>query len=261
MNPRKPNRRQFLQTGVALSAGAVGNLTGQALPGPRKKSTDPTREWHHYGGDPGATRYSPLDQIKASNIKQLKVAWVHHTEDAMERPATTIECEPIVVDGVMYIQTAQLQTRALDPATGKALWNFDPRASRESGGSPGFSRGVTFWQNPGDAKDRRIYAPDGGRLHCLNAATGEPKPDFAKEGSLDLVHGYDPDREDQWVRLTSPPTLYNGILILGGEVGEGQNAAPGHIRGFDALTGKLRWIFHTIPKPGEFGHDTWGGDS
>src|SRR5580700_3423239 len=112
MNPNKPDRRQFLQMSIALTAGAVGNVTGQVLPGPRKVSSDPAREWHNYGGDPGATRYSPLDQIKPSNVKQLKVAWVHHTEDAMERPATTIECEPIVVDGVMYIQTAQLQTRA-----------------------------------------------------------------------------------------------------------------------------------------------------
>ncbi|HXB72276.1 MAG TPA: pyrroloquinoline quinone-dependent dehydrogenase [Candidatus Acidoferrales bacterium] len=261
MSPGKPNRRQFLQTGIALTAGATGRIAGQVLPGARAASKDPAREWHHYGGDPGATRYSPLDQIKPSNVKQLKVAWVHHTEDAMERPATTIECEPTVVDGVMYIQTAQLQTRALDPVTGKALWNFDPRASRQGRGASGFSRGVTYWQNPDDAKDRRIYAPDAGQLHCLNAKTGEPNPGFAQEGVLDLVKGYDPDRPDQWVRLTSPPTVYNGILICGGEVGEAQDAAPGHIRGFDAKTGKLRWIFHTIPKPGEFGHDTWGGDS
>ncbi|HWB85191.1 MAG TPA: pyrroloquinoline quinone-dependent dehydrogenase [Bryobacteraceae bacterium] len=261
MESSKASRRQFLQTTVALAAGAVGNAAPQSIPGPRNAAIDPAREWRNYGGDAGATRYSPLDQVKPSNVKQLKVAWAHHTEDAMERPATTIEGEPIVVNGVMYIQTAQLQARALNAATGKPLWNFDPRDSRKGGRAAGFSRGVTYWQNPGDAKDQRIFAPEGALLRCLNAATGEPKPEFAQEGSLDLVRGYDPDRTDQWVRLTSPPSLYRDILICGGEVGEGQNAAPGHIRGFDAKTGKLRWIFHTIPKPGEFGHDTWGGDS
>ncbi len=261
MTHRTQNRRQFLRKSIALTAGAASNISGQTLPGPRKSSQDPAREWRHYGGDPGATRYSPLDQIKPSNVKQVKVAWVHHTEDARQRPSTTIECEPIVLNGVMYIQTAQLQTRALDAATGKPLWNFDPRASRKERGPGGISRGVTYWQNPDDAKDQRIYAPDSGRLHCLNAATGEPKASFGQEGVLDLIHGYDPDRHDQSVRLTSPPTMYQGILICGGEVGEGADAAAGHIRGFDAQSGKLRWIFHTIPKPGEFGHDTWSGDS
>src|SRR5215831_11637210 len=254
MERNRSDRRRFLKT-VAVAAAA------QTLPGPRAATRDPEREWQHYGGNPGASRYSPLDQVKPSNVKTLKVAWAHRTEDAIERPATTIECEPIVVDGVMYIQTAQLQTRALDPATGKPLWNFDPRPTRQSRGAIGFSRGVTLWKNPQEAADKRIYAPDGGVLHCLNARTGELKPGFAREGSLDLVKGYDPDRADQWVRLTSPPCIYKGTVICGGEVGEGTDAAPGHIRGFDALTGKLRWIFHTIPKPGEFGHDTWGDDS
>src|SRR2546422_7630635 len=124
MSERKPNRRQFLMRGAATAAGGVAGAV--FLPGARTETKDPAREWRHYGGDPGANRYSPLDQINRSNVKRLKVAWVHHTEDASERPATTIECEPIVVDGVMYIQTAQLQTRALDAATGKPLWNFNP---------------------------------------------------------------------------------------------------------------------------------------
>src|SRR5215831_8143675 len=143
MERNRSDRRRFLKT-VAVAAAA------QTLPGPRAATRDPEREWQHYGGNPGASRYSPLDQVKPSNVKTLKVAWVHHTEDAIERPATTIECEPIVVNGVMYIQTAQLQTRALNPVTGKALWNFAPKTPRQGRGS-GFSRGVTYWQNPADA--------------------------------------------------------------------------------------------------------------
>src|SRR5262249_52595055 len=126
---RKPNRRQFLERGIALAAGMAEGAAGQVVPGPRKESKDPAREWRQYGGDPGASRYSPLDQVNRSNVKRLKIAWTHHTEDSMERPATTIECEPIVVDGVMYVQTAQLQTRALDAASGKPLWNFQPPSS------------------------------------------------------------------------------------------------------------------------------------
>src|SRR5688572_19710134 len=99
MSINKPNRRQFLHTTAALAAGAAN----AQVPGPRRETKDPAREWRHYGGDAGASRYSPLDQITKSNVKRLRVAWSHSTEDAMERPATTIECEPIVIDGIMYI--------------------------------------------------------------------------------------------------------------------------------------------------------------
>src|SRR5216117_3551991 len=174
MHKQNPNRRQFLTRSAALAA--VSMTEPFLLPGARKATVDPAREWRQYGGDAGASRYSPLDQINASNVKRLKVAWSHHTEDASERPATTIECEPIVVNGVMYIQTAQLQTRALDAATGKPLWNFNSSAgARRSGG---ISRGVTHWRNPDDPRDQRIYAPNGAQLHCLNAATGNANPGF-----------------------------------------------------------------------------------
>src|SRR5881628_1664550 len=132
-----PNRRKFLTRSCATVASTV------FLPGARSETKDPAREWRHYGGDPGANRYSPLDQINRSNVKRLKIAWVHHTEDSSERPATTIECEPIVVDGVMYIQTAQLQTRAIEAATGKPRWNFAAAAAGRRRG-PGISRGVTY---------------------------------------------------------------------------------------------------------------------
>src|SRR5882724_11699279 len=141
LNKHHPNRRNFLSRSVALAAAGIAEPV--FLPGARNAAADPAREWRHYGGDAGASRYSPLDQINSSNVKRLKVAWTHHTEDSSERPATTIECEPIVVDGVMYIQTAQLQTRALDAATGKPRWNFTPPAAGRRRG-PGISRGVTY---------------------------------------------------------------------------------------------------------------------
>src|SRR5439155_7098361 len=134
-------RRQFLQRSIAVTTGMAGSMAGQIVPGARKESKDPLREWRQYGGDPGASRYSPLDQINRSNVKRLKIAWTHHTEDAVERPATTIECTPIVVDGVMYISTAMLQVQALDAATGKLLWTFDSYTSLRRRGAPGVNRG------------------------------------------------------------------------------------------------------------------------
>ena len=258
MSTAKPNRRQFLHASATLAAGAAA----AQVPGPRNASKDPAREWQQYGGDPGASRYSPLDQINKSNVKRLKVAWSHSTEDAMERPATTIECEPIVIDGVMYIQTAQLQTRALDAATGKVLWSFvpTPGSTRRRGG--GVSRGLAYWRDPENPKSRRIYAPHGERFFCLDAETGKAVPGFAEEGMLNLRKDYDPDRPDWPTSMNQPPAIFKDLVICGGGGGDGvEPSAAGHIRAFDARTGKRRWIFHTIPKPGEFGHDTWGGDS
>jgi len=243
-----------MKSGAAVAATTV-------LPGARAETKDPAREWRHYGGDPGTNRYSPLDQINRSNVKRLKVAWTHHTEDSMERPATTIECEPIVIDGVMYIQTAQLQTRALDAATGKQLWNFAPPGATARRAT-GVSRGVSYWRNPDDPKDKRIYAPNNEYMFCLNATTGKLNPGFAREGTLTLSDDMDPDRPGLPVSLSNPPAIFKDVLICGANMGEGPDrTAAGHIRGFDARTGKRRWIFHTIPKPGEFGFDTWDADS
>jgi len=262
MSKRKPNRRQFLQRSIAVTTGMAGSMAGQIVPGARKESKDPLREWRQYGGDPGASRYSPLDQINRSNVKRLKVAWTHHTEDALERPATTIECEPIVIDGIMFIQTAQLQTRALDAATGKPLWNFEPPGAGSRRRAFGISRGLAYWQDPDSPKTRRIFAPHSERLFCLNAETGRPIPGFADEGVLDLRKDYDPDRPNFPTSMNSPPVMYKDFLICGGGGGDGTDAsAAGHIRAFDARSGKRRWIFYTVPKPGQFGHDTWGGDS
>lgn len=259
MNRSQPNRRSFLKGGASLAAACTGSAF---IPGARATTKDPDREWQHYGGDAGSTRYSPLDQINRSNVKRLKVAWVHHTEDAVERPATTIECTPIVVDGVMYLSTARLQVRALDAATGKAIWNFDHAAGSRRRGAPGVNRGVTYWQDPGNSKDQRIYIPIREQLLCLNAATGKLIPGFANEGALNLNKDFDPDRPELPVKHTSPVVIYKDLVITGGGGGDGADPqAPGHIRAYDARTGKRKWIFYTIPKPGQFGHDTWGGDS
>jgi quinoprotein glucose dehydrogenase len=245
-------RRAFLGTAASASVAGVQGMAAK----------DPAREWRHYGGDPGASRYSPLDQINRSNVKRLAIAWTHNTEDSSERPATTIECTPIVVDGVMYVTTPMLQVRALDAATGKVLWNFDPSEGSRRRRAPGVNRAVTYWEDPGNPKDRRIFVPIRDQLLCFNASTGKLIPGFASEGALDLKKELDADRPELAFRHSSPVAVYGDMVITGGGGGDGPDPqAPGHIRAYDARTGKRRWIFHTIPKPGEFGHDTWGGDS
>jgi quinoprotein glucose dehydrogenase len=220
---------------------------------------DGAREWRHYGGDAGAMRYSPLDQINGSNVGSLKVAWVHHTEDKLDRPLTTIECTPVVADGVMYLTTARLQIRALSAATGKALWNFNPFAAAGSGSPRGVNRGVAYFR---DGKDKRVFVVIRGRLLCLDAGTGEPVKSFGENGALDLKQHLDRDMTRLGFGFTSPPVIYEDLVIVGGGGGEGPApAAPGHIRAYDVYTGKRRWIFHTIPFPGEFGHDTWPPDA
>jgi quinoprotein glucose dehydrogenase len=165
-----------------------------------------------------------------------------------------------MIDGVLYITTCQLQVRALDAATGRAKWTFNPaggaaRARR----SPGNNRGVCYWQQ---GKDKRIFATYQDRLFSIDAVTGEPDPKFGEKGILDLKNDFDHDMAGLTFRHSSPVVVFEDLVITGGGGGEGPYPeAPGHIRAWDARTGKRRWIFHTVPKPGEFGHDTWEGDS
>ncbi|MBK9167556.1 MAG: pyrroloquinoline quinone-dependent dehydrogenase [Bryobacterales bacterium] len=248
------DRRSFLQkTAAGLAASSL-----PALPGPRPAAADAAREWRHYGGDALASRYSPAEQITRSNVKNLKVAWTHKSGDASERPSTTIECTPIVVDGVMYITTAQLQIRALDASTGKVLWNHDPFAGVSARQARGVNRAVCYWNQ---GSEKRIFVPIRDEMLCLDAKTGELVKSFGEGGRIDLKKDFDHDMTGLSFRHTSPPVVYKDLLIVAGGGGEGPYPeAPGHIRGYDARTGKRRWIFHTIPHPGEYGYDTWPKD-
>lgn len=219
----------------------------------------PSKEWRVYGGDDGAARYSASRIINKKNVAKLKPAWSHHTEDASTRPATSIECTPIVVDGTMFLTTPQIKTRAIDPVTGKTKWTFDPLRGQRARSAPGVSRGVTYWQQ---GKDKRIFSVFRDQLYSIDAVTGELDDKFAGKGILDLKLELDHDMTGLSFRHTSPVVVFEDLVIVGGGGGEGPYPeAPGHIRAYDARTGKRRWIFHTVPKPGEFGHETWSGDS
>ncbi|MDE0626075.1 MAG: pyrroloquinoline quinone-dependent dehydrogenase [Bryobacterales bacterium] len=249
------NRRAFLKsTGGAIVAAS----RAWPVPGPRPWISDePDREWRHYGGTAGAARYSAADRIVRSNVAMLKPAWIHRTGDAMQRPQTTIECTPIVVDGVMYITTARLKVQALSAATGKLLWTFDPLDESAARRSAGVNRGVCYWQSE-DGAEQRIFSTVQNRLHSLNAATGVPDPSFGAEGMVDLNNDLDSEVPGVSVKCTSPVVAFKDLIVVGGGGGEGPYPqAPGHIRAYDAMTGKRRWIFHTTPRPGQFGYDTW----
>lgn len=222
----------------------------------RPESSLQQAEWPVYSADLTGSKYSPLDQINTDNVDQLVPAWVFHTGDLREGGNSTIECNPIVVDGVMYLTSPGLKVIALRAATGEELWRFDPFAGDRASG---VNRGVTYWS---DGDQKRIFFVARSNLYALNAETGEQVATFGQEGMVDLYEGLDREVRSVWVTAATPGVIYNDLLILGSTLGEGPSmAAPGHIRAFDVRSGEQRWIFHTIPHPGEYGYDTWSEDS
>ena len=213
------------------------------------------QNWRSWSGSNDGNRFSPLTQVNKANVKQLKVAWEYKSGDADPRGRTAIQCTPIIVDGVLYATTPTLDAIALDAATGKELWRFAPPASRFRG----VNRGVMLWEEKGE---KRIFYAAGAQLFALDAKTGKAIPSFAADGRLDLSKDLDRDPPGAFNGATSPGVIYKDLLIIGSSVGEGPRmAAPGHIRAYDVRTGKRRWIFHTIPHPGEFGYETWPKDA
>jgi glucose dehydrogenase len=213
-------------------------------PGSRQSAiTTNYRDWKVSGGTVRNIRYSALDQINRSNISKLQAVWTFDTHDAF--PASEMECNPIVIDGVLYATSPRLTVIALDAATGRLLWTFDPwpddRSNRKQRG-----RGVMFW---GQGSGQRIFFTPGHYLYGLDAKTGRPIPSFGKEGRVDLREGLGRDPNSQTVSATSPGVVYKDLLIMGSTVPESLPAAPGDIRAYDVRTGKIRWSFHTIPHP------------
>jgi quinoprotein glucose dehydrogenase len=217
-------------------------------------------EWRYWAGDQGDTHYSPLAQINRSNVSKLKPAWTYHSGDKGDRGRTTIECTPIVIGGVMYVTSPMLKVIALEAATGKEIWRFDPFEGTGERARD-VNRGVAFWEDAKKTEQRILYAA-GKRLYCLNAKTGKLNPTFGENGSVDLLKEMDGEVLPDFGAPTSPGAVYKDLIILGSKNGEGPRpATPGHIRAFNVRTGKREWIFHTIPQPGELGHDTWQGGS
>ncbi|PHN08187.1 outer membrane protein assembly factor BamB family protein [Flavilitoribacter nigricans] len=222
----------------------------------RPESTTTGTDWPLYSSDAAGSKYSELDQINVGNVDQLQPAWIYRTDDQGGRTNSTIECNPIIVDGIMYLTTPSLKVIALEAATGTERWRFDPFAGKRASG---VNRGVTYWSND---NEKRIYFVASANLYAIDAETGTLVTDFGRDGIVDLHEGLGRDVRTTWVTAATPGIIYNDLLILGSTLGEGPAAAaPGHIRAYDLQTGAMRWIFHTIPYPEEFGYDTWSEDS
>ena len=208
------------------------------------------RGWPTYGGTPDQIRYSALRQIDRSNVARLEVAWTYDSNES-----GGLQTQPIVVDGVLYACTPTDKIFALRAATGQHLWTFDAGVKGQ-----GPNRGVMYWADAGGG-DKRVFAAVSQYLYALDAATGKPIPEFGENGRIDLRRDLGRDPEKQSVRLTTPGVVYKDLVIIGGRVSEGLPASPGDIRAYSAKTGALRWSFHTIPHPGEAGHETWSPES
>ena len=252
-----------------LTSLLVGMLLGSCGVAGRNNTDDKPpkdQDWPTYGGNPAGNRYSPLTQINTANVQQLKLAWTYDTgeNNNPEERAMNLQCQPIVVHGILYGTTPQLKLFALDAATGELRWKFDPFADPDK--TPRYHplRGVMYWE---DGDDQRILYTVGASLYAINATTGEPVQSFGEQGEVDLHVGLG-DREtlghevdDLSIRATTPGVIYQDLLIIGSSVSEAGDALPGYIRAFNVRTGKLAWVFHTIPLPGEFGYDTWSPDA
>ena len=209
-------------------------------------------DWPIYGGDAGKSRHSPLAQIHRGNVARLELAWQFDTGEKGDT-----QTQPIVIDGVMYAYTPSHKAIALDAATGKLLWTFDPKLD-----GVGANRGLMYWTAGRRSKQQaRVFSAVDNFVYALDAATGQPIESFGAGGRIDLRENLGRDPATQSVRLTSPGVIYRDLMIVGGRVGESLPASPGHVRAYDVRSGALRWTFRTIPQPGEKGHDTWPSDA
>ena len=208
-------------------------------------------DWPAYGGQRESDHYSSLNQINRANVKQLKEAWTFDTGEKGD-----MQTNSVIIGGTLYAYTTSQKVIALDAATGKLKWKFD---SGINGTQP--ARGVAYWT---DGKDERIFAGIMNFLYCLDARTGKPITSFGEEGRIDLRKGLaefrGEDYEKQSIALTSPGVVYKDLIIVGGRNPETHPAPPGDIRAFDVHSGQVRWVFHTIPRPGEPGYETWPVD-
>jgi len=219
---------------LAVAAAAGTALSGQA-----------PREWRDYAGGPDSSRFVASAQITKANVGQLEVAWTY--------PAGLTDFNPLIVRGTVYARGEANSFVALDAATGKQLWIYK--------GAPGFNgRGVNYWESR-DGKDRRLIFSTSNLLQALDAVTGEPISAFGKGGTVDLRVGLDRDPATINQQTRTPGRVFEDLIILGSATNQEYASAPGDIRAFNVKTGALVWTFHTVPRPGEFGYDTWPPDA
>lgn len=227
-------------------------------------------QWYTVAGDLYSSRYSALNQIDASNVAMLELAWSWRVDDSQVasgvRAGRPFRAAPLMVAGTVYVSTPLNRIVALDPGTGEVLWTYDPRAyefSRPFGGLS--SRGVAYWHDPDGVRKARIVVATGGlQLIALDAETGRPVREFGFNGVVDLSQGLRKPIDRQHYNINSPPTVCRDTVVVGSAVNDNprtKHMPPGDVRGYDVRTGRMKWIFHTIPQAGEYGVETWEDDS
>ena len=224
-------------------------------------------DWRYYGADSGSTKYSPLDRINATNVKNLRIAWRWKADNFGPDPEYNLQATPLAINGTLYTTAGtRRNVVAIDGATGETLWTFRLDEGDRGRVAPRRNhRGVSYWTD-GRGDERIIYITPGYQLVALNAKTGDPIPSFGTGGRVDLFDELDTTRpKDGQIGASSPPVIVRNVAIVGGALpasaGRDRRNVPGHVRGYDVRTGKRLWTFHTIPRPGEFGNDTWENDS
>jgi quinoprotein glucose dehydrogenase len=241
-------QRQFAFLAVFIS---VVSTTRAQAPGT-------TKDWPAYGGGPDSIHYSKLSQINRENVKNLQVAWTFDSGDTKDGVRTELEATPIKIGDTLYLISPKVRLFALDAATGKQKWVFDPSEGRIVIGSTR-NRGITYWTD--GRGDERMFVSMRQYLYAVNAKTGELIRSFGEDGKVDLRAGLGHENQGLAMALSTPGVVYKDLLICGSIVAEQLPAELGDIRAYDVRTGKVRWQFHTIPHPGEFGYDTWPKDA
>ncbi len=216
------------------------------------KLSEAGNDWPVYQGGKSSSHYSPLNQINKKNLSKLKVAWQYHSGENEVKNLSQIQCNPLVINGVLYGSSPGLKVFALDAGTGERLWEFNPDINNNFSVHP--NRGLTYWE---DKDDKRLFFGAGSNLYAINAGTGELIKTFGLNGIVSLKEGLGEGAKDAYVVLRTPGIIYKDLLIIGSALSETMGAAPGYIRAFNVRTGALQWVFHTIPLPGEPGYETW----
>ncbi|MCZ6672352.1 MAG: c-type cytochrome [Verrucomicrobia bacterium] len=215
------------------------------------------QDWPVYLGDKSSSQYSTLDQITVENVDRLEVAWVYNSGGTSPDNRSQIQCNPLIIDGVLYGSSPDLVLFALNAATGKELWRFHPFGENGEGHRLGVNRGLVYWKN---GNDERLLMGAGNHLFAIDLKTGRPISTFGDKGRVDLLKGLGRNVDDLYYLANTPGVVYQDLIIMGGRLNEGLPAPPGHIRAYNVITGEQVWRFNTIPHPGEYGHETWPED-
>lgn len=219
------------------------------LSGPKDLSV--YTEWSSYLGDPGRMHYSSLDQINRDNISDLEVAWIYHSEDEIPTGRYT-QCNPLVIDGVLYGSSPTLKIFALDAGSGRRIWQFDPYEGTDT---KSFNRGLCYWE---EGDDRRILFTAKEYLYALDAETGSPVSEFGRQGRIRISYGARWEEKGLLYENLTPGVIYKNTIILGSLNRETLPSQPGRIFAYDVISGEPKWVFNSIPVPGDFGYETWG---